>query len=407
MRKIFYQILALAVMLLAIAGVFRLLENRYVGRELPPAAAIDPAAVPYDSFFLGRVLAVERQEKVTERVTVVKTFVKARLETGSEAGREVDIIQDSTIAIDGPASRFGDLAAGDRVVIAQIFGTDGVQYFVADRYRIPGLGWIAAIFFSLAIFFGRLKGLGSVLGLLFSVAILSQYLIPSLIAGANPLFTSLIAASAIAVVSLFLAHGFRRRTVVALFGTLLTLALSAGMAVLFVRTGYLFGFGSEDAYYLQQFGPLAGLDFRGLLLGGIIIGVLGVLDDTTTIQAAAVEELKLANPSLTFGQLYQRAMSVGREHITSLVNTLVLAYAGAGLPLFLLFSATPNQPGWVTFNSEFIAEEIVRTLTGSAALILAVPITTALAAWHFSRIAPTAGKSDDESRHDHGHVHPM
>ncbi|MEK9181053.1 MAG: YibE/F family protein, partial [Patescibacteria group bacterium] len=127
------------------------------------------------------------------------------------------------------------------------------------------------------------------------------------------------------------------------------------------------------------------LDLRGLLLAGIIVGALGVLDDTTTVQAATVEELKQANPAFTFADLYRGGLSVGREHITSLVNTLVLAYLGSQLLIFILFYAGPNQPLWVTLNSEFIGEEIIRTLVGSATIILAVPITTLLAAWYFSR----------------------
>ena len=122
-------------------------------------------------------------------------------------------------------------------------------------------------------------------------------------------------------------------------------------------------------------------NLRGLLLGGIILGALGVLDDITTGQAAAVDELRRANPAFPVRELYRRGLSVGTEHITSLVNTLFLAYAGASLPLFILFTIYDEAPLWVTLNSEFIAEELVRTLVGSVALILAVPITTILASF--------------------------
>ncbi|HYC80108.1 MAG TPA: YibE/F family protein, partial [Candidatus Binatia bacterium] len=146
------------------------------------------------------------------------------------------------------------------------------------------------------------------------------------------------------------------------------------------------------------------LNLRGLLLGGIILGVLGVLDDITTAQSAAVYEIRRANPALPFKELYSRGLSIGREHISSLVNTLFLAYAGASLPLFLFFTAGDHpQPFWVTLNSEFIAEELIRTLVGSVALMLAVPITTFLAAYYFSR-RPVEQSAAGEHSH-HGHFH--
>jgi uncharacterized membrane protein len=160
------------------------------------------------------------------------------------------------------------------------------------------------------------------------------------------------------------------------------------MAIIFVAIGKLFGLGSEEAIYLQLV-PLEQLNLQGLLLGGIILGALGVLDDITTAQSAAVDELRKANPALGARELYRRGLSVGTEHITSLVNTLFLAYAGASLPLFILFTIYNDMPLWVTLNSEFIAEEIVRTVVGSVALILAVPITTAAAAAIFSRPRPS------------------
>ena len=164
--------------------------------------------------------------------------------------------------------------------------------------------------------------------------------------------------------------------------TLITLTLSIGIALLTVSWAKLFGLGSEEAFYVQV-GTFANLNLRGLLLGGIIIGILGVLDDITTAQAAAIEEIHRANPKLNFFELAKRGLSVAGEHIVSLVNTLALAYIGASFPLLLLFSQA-YVPIWVALNSERVIEEIVRTLIGSSALVFAVPITTYLAAWFFS-----------------------
>ena len=218
----------------------------------------------------------------------------------------------------------------------------------------------------------------AILGLGFSVIILLQILAPQILTGSNPLLIAIVTACIIAVGSMYLAHGINKNTSIALLSTIATLAVACIASVAFVSVTKLFGLGTDEAFYLQSgYADLASL--KGLLLSGIIIGTLGVLDDVTTSQVAAVSELRNTDPSLTPAALYTKGLRIGREHITSLINTLALAYAGASLPLFLLFLAN-TQPLWVTLNSEFVSEEIVRTVTGSISLILAVPIATALAA---------------------------
>jgi uncharacterized membrane protein len=155
------------------------------------------------------------------------------------------------------------------------------------------------------------------------------------------------------------------------------------LATLFVNLSQLTGFTSEEAGFLQAYKPGL-INMKGLLLSGIIIGVLGVLDDITISQSAIVEQLKKANQKLKPIELYQKAMSVGRDHIASMINTLILVYTGAALPLLLLFIDNPH-PFSQVINYEIIADEVVRTLVGSIGLILAVPITTLLAVWFVSK----------------------
>ncbi|MDD5751285.1 MAG: YibE/F family protein, partial [Candidatus Peribacteraceae bacterium] len=171
---------------------------------------------------------------------------------------------------------------------------------------------------------------------------------------------------------------FHKRTFVAFLSTLATLAIAAGLATLFVHAAKLFGAGSEEALFLQS-GMLEHVNLRGLLLGGIIIGCLGVLDDVTVAQTAVVDELRKTNPSIDTHNLIRASMSVGKEHIASMINTLALAYAGASMPLLLLFTTPNDYPLWFTLNGEFLAEEIIRTLVGSTALLFAVPIATVFA----------------------------
>lgn len=352
------------------------------------AAPTDQAAqiaaaesLPPDEYYKGVVLKLEDQS--THDVGGAKetiTEYRVKITSGKEKETEVSV-QISDLDQTFKSRTF---EPGDLVVMVKSWQPDQpAKWYFADNYRIRPLFWIALLFLLAAVIFGRLRGLTSVLGLGVTVAVIIYYVVPRIAAGHDPLVTCLIAAVAIATLSLYLAHGFNTRTSIALVSTLITLGISAWMAVSWVHWARLFGMGSEDAIFLQGAG-LPDIDLRGLLLGGILLGVLGILDDITTAQAAIVEELKRANSKLRFKELYSRGISVGREHIASLINTLFLAYAGASLPLFLLFSVNKGQPLWFIVNSETIAEEIVRTLVGSVCLILAVPITTALAASYFS-----------------------
>jgi uncharacterized membrane protein len=339
--------------------------------QSPPLQASD---VP-DEFYRGRVIEIEsEQEQGLGGVSQLTQVVRLRVTTGPESGSEI------TALYALPTEHRGQrLHTGDRVVLIRTFDAGGRSYEIVDRDRVAPLIVIALLFAGAAIAFSRVRGLTSLVGLAVSLLVLAKMVAPRILAGGNPLAASLLGACVIAVASIYLAHGFSRRTSVALVGTIITLAIAAGLAIAFVGLTGLQGTGSEEAVFLQA-GYLERVNLRGLLLGGIILGALGVLDDVTTAQAAAVEEISRANAALSPRELYRRGLSVGQEHITALVNTLVLAYAGASLPLFLLFTLNTDQPLWVTINSEFVAEEIVRTLVGSLALILAVPITTLLAA---------------------------
>ncbi len=333
-----------------------------------------------DEFYRAKILTM-KEEIGTEDTVASVYIIEAQIKNGLEKGKLVTITHyDSTGSFEKR-----NVGIGDTVVLTKTYDYTGTPlYYLMDVYRIPPLSFIAGIFFFLAIWFGKKKGVTSLLGLLVSFFILIKFVVAQILAGSDPLFISLIGATTIAIVSIYLAHGLQKRTTVAVISTLITLWLAALLAWMFVSLTRLTGFGTEEAFLLAS-GPLGHVDLKGLLLAAIIIGALGVLDDITTAQAATIDEIKKANPALSFVQLYKHGLSVGQEHISSLINTLVLAYAGASFPLFLLFQYNHLQPAWVILNSEFIAEEVVRTLVGSTALILAVPITTLLATYTFSR----------------------
>ncbi len=362
---------------------------------LPATSVSAQSGEPEANYFRARVTAIEHVETdASMGLTREVQTVRLRLESGPEEGTETRL--ENGIVNDREDMR---LHEGDRVVLEQLEKSDGtVRYLVREQYRLPALVMLVAGFCVLAVLLGGLMGLTSLLGLGVSIGVLVIYVVPAIGGGQNPLAVSLIGSFIIACTSLYLAHGFHKRTTVALLSTLLTLGISVLLAMLFVRVAKLFGTGTEEAMFLQL-GPLEQVNLRGLLLGGMVIGCLGVLDDITTAQTAAVDEIRKANPSLTASELWRAGMSVGREHIAALINTLALAYAGASLPLLLLFRTQGDLPLWLTLNSEFLAEEIIRTLVGSTTLLFAVPLSTWLAVTVLPKLKGGGG-------HTHFHAHP-
>jgi uncharacterized membrane protein len=229
----------------------------------------------------------------------------------------------------------------------------------------------------MAVFIGKWQGATSLVGMGLSFLVIFKFILPKISAGSDPVQIAILGSLVIIPATFILSHGLNKKTGIAIAGTLIALIITGVLAKAFVEAAKLTGFASEEAGFLQAYKPDL-INIKGLLLAGIIIGVLGVLDDITVSQSAIVEQLKEANPRLKAGELYKKAMTVGKDHIASMVNTLVLVYTGAALPLLLLFVDNPH-PFSEIVNYEIIADEVVRTLVGSIGLMLAVPITTFIA----------------------------
>lgn len=266
---------------------------------------------------------------------------------------------------------------GEAVVLAATpGGPPGFEYQFADRERRSVLTWITLLFAAAVIALGRWRGLAALAGLGISVIVILWLVLPGILNGAPPVVVALTGASVIAFGALYLTHGFQRLTDVALIGTLSSLALTAALSGLVLAAARISGFSSEEAIFLSFF---EGIDIRGLVLAGTVLGAAGALDDVTVTQASAVQEIWRASPDTTAQELFRRGLSVGRDHIAATVNTLLLAYAGASLPLLVLFVISGQELTLVA-NSEVVAIEIIRTLVGSIGLVAAVPVTTWLAA---------------------------
>ena len=268
------------------------------------------------------------------------------------------------------------LQPGDHVVVAHD-NNDAGGYYFSDFQRGRPLMLLAIVFAVVVVAIARWRGFAAIAGLGVTWIVLVKFLLPGLLDGENPVLVAVIGASCIMLVVLYLAHGVSIRTTTALLGTVTSLALTAGLAAVFTALTHVSGASSDEATYLQTI--VGRVDLRGVVLAGVVIGSLGVLNDVTVTQASAVWEIAAASPARTVRRLYVSGMRVGRDHIASTVYTLVLAYAGASLPLLLLFNAS-GQPVGRVLTGDAVTEEILRTLIGAIGLVAAVPITTALAA---------------------------
>lgn len=270
-----------------------------------------------------------------------------------------------------------ELEPGDVVYLAAFTNEDGlVDYQYVDRDRRPLLLGLSLLFAVAVIGLGRIRGVAALVGLAVSVALLLWFILPAIITGRDAVLVAMVGGGAIALVSLYLAHGYNPLTHVATLGAFSALALTTALSWVVVELAGFSGLASEEAFYLLS---IPDLDLSGLLLAGFVLGTIGALDDVTVTQASAVWEVRNANPDLGAAELYQAGLRVGRDHIVSTVNTLLLAYAGASLPL-LIFFTLGNQSLGLIASSEVVAVEIVRTLVGSIGLVAAVPVTTWLGA---------------------------
>lgn len=279
---------------------------------------------------------------------------------------------------------------GDHVLVTVTPRPEGgYVWMITDIVRTGALAALGIVFVAFAILVSGWKGVRALVSLAISFVILLGFVLPQILAGRDPVLVSVVGSLVLLAITLYLTQGWRLKTHAALMGVCITLILTGVLAALAVHLTRLSGFGSEEAMFLQTAGVAVNL--RGILLAGMIVGALGVLDDVIVGQASAVMELADANPALDWRELYRRAMNIGQDHIAATINTLVLAYVGAAMPVLLLFQIYP-EPWLQTLNREMIAEEIVRTLVGSLGLIAAVPITTLIASvWRARRaVAPAS-----------------
>ncbi|HKC15024.1 MAG TPA: YibE/F family protein [Patescibacteria group bacterium] len=331
-----------------------------------------------EAFGKGKIVEVfQPTTQEINGITISSQKYKVEIIEGAEKGKTVIIEQ----SID-PRLPSQKLNAGDTVVInSKPNPNKTMAYSIYEPYRLNTLLILSILFLLLVILVAGKRGLGAVTGLIVSFGVIGLWIIPSILQGADPLQVSIAGATLILIVTTFVAHGVSLKTTAAIFGTAIALLFAGFLATTVVGLLHIVGLGDENIYNLQVGTPFP-INPQGLLLGGIIIGTLGALNDITTTQAITIFTLVRENPKQKLSELFGKGMIIGREHIASLINTLILAYAGSSLAVLIVFELNPAKlPWWVILNNEATMQEIIKSLVGASALILAVPLTTFLACW--------------------------
>jgi len=370
MKKSFLLIFLIIILLLAAFFVWGI--PYFFGTSLPEAMSSPLGA----GTAKAEVTAILEEGEITlGDTTQTYQLLRVRMLDGEYAGVPFDIDYGKR-QLHPPGIRFD---VGDVILVSLSQGPNGVvNAYFADYVRTPMLGWLALAFALAIVVTGKWKGFRSLLAMGFSLFVIIGYIIPHILTGEDPVRVSIIGSAILLTVTLYLTYGWTLKTHASTIGMILVLVLTGTLAWFAIQLARLNGTGDEEAFFLLQMSSVT-INLRGLMLGGMIIGALGVLDDLVTTQSSAVFELHATDATLGFRALVARAMRIGQDHVAATVNTLVLAYAGASLPSLLMFSL--NRGNYLTLlNFEFIAEEVVRTLVGSLGLIAAVPLTTVIAA---------------------------
>jgi uncharacterized membrane protein len=378
--RIFLVLMVLVSGLVSASSLAQTAQNQTGQPASPPAdpgmPTISDPAVPGDATTQPANLGPENNN-ATEYLEGTITKLLPLPAGSKDQGRdlEVKLNNGETVRVIDSEGKF---KAGQDIEVFKTLGPDSdTVYYATDYIRRLPIGILVAVFVIIATVVGRGKGFRAVLGMFACIAMIMLAIVPAIAAGYNPILCAILGASLILTISVYFVHGVNITSSAALAATIVSAAITLGLAELFSQLSRLSGFGQHDALFLQSQG--LDVDVYALMIAGMLIGSLGALVDSTVAQAAVVRELANLNPQMRGRDLYQSAMAVGFDHIGSLINTLVLAYAGASLPLFVLIRADQMTVGRV-LNLELIATEIVHALVGSIGLILAVPIATFLAA---------------------------
>ena len=331
----------------------------------------------------GEIIEIVEEKEIEHKETKEKQLyqkIKILVTKGDKKGEEI-ISENGT----QPMGHTNKYRVGDEILISQMIDAEGNEiYYIVDYIRTKSLGILFAIFTVLAVLVGRKKGFLSLLSMALSFLIIFVFLLPQIEQGKDPILITILTSMIIIPITFYLSHGFNKKTTIAIVGTIIALIITGILSVIFSNLVHLSGAESEEVLFLQGMNNTT-YNLKGLLLAGILIGTLGIMDDITISQTSIVHQLYDLKKDISTKELFKRSLELGRDHIASMINTLILVYAGASMPLLLLFLSDDRTFGEV-ISLEVVSTEIVRTLVGSIGLILAVPITTYLACYFVKKL---------------------
>lgn len=354
---------------------------------LYPSLLSAETSAPKDSIFKAEVIKIleQKQNTLPDGSTVEQQNLLLLGLEGEYKSKQISHIGINDFEVISSAL----YSPGDKVLVVANPDADGnVNFYITDFVRTDKILFLFLLFIFVTVVVGKTKGLRSLASLFITFLVIISFIIPQIIKGSNPVLITMVGSFVILLAIIYITEGLKPKSHLAVISILFSLLITVILSYLFVNLAKLTGLISEDVFFLVNIGE-ADINFKGLLLAGIIIGALGVLDDVVISQISTVEELTKANQYLSPKEIYKRAYSVGVSHISSMTNTLFLAYAGASMSLLIIFiSGQSAFNSWIQIiNNEQIATEIVRALAGSIGLILSVPISTYFAVIWFNKLS--------------------
>ena len=330
--------------------------------------------------FKAEVIEIIAQEKNVREDGSIFYQQNLRLKalTGERKGEE--FVYEGISEIEVASSDLYEV--GDKVYVDLFTEPSGLEVaYVVGVVRSGAIYLLIFVFTLAVVAVGRLKGLRALLSLVLSFFIILYFILPQILNGRDPFLISLLGGLFIMTTIIYLTEGWKKKSHLAILSVFLSLTFTLILSIIFTKLTRLTGLAQEEAVFLIGIGQVE-INFRGLLLAGMIIGAIGVLDDIVVGQIESVARIKEANPKLPPKKVFNLAYKIGNTHLGAIINTLFLTYAGAALPLLLLFVL--NREVGLSFeraiNTEAVTTEIVRTLVGSIGVIASMPIATFLAA---------------------------
>ncbi|KKR33123.1 MAG: hypothetical protein UT64_C0014G0006 [Candidatus Falkowbacteria bacterium GW2011_GWF2_39_8] len=354
-----------------------------IPQEIIDGAAGELNAEPSSNIetFKAKVIKIldEKEETLENNRKLKKQKLLVRGSVGKYAGKEIEIdMTDDQGSIVSNVYR-----VGDTVLVMQSFDAVGNGVFVVtDLVRTNIILWVFIAFVALLLAVGKFKGVRALLSLVLSFLVIVEYIVPQILNGADPVMVTVIGSFGILVAVVYVTEGFNKTSHIGAISIFISLLATIALSWFLVKIARLAGLSSEEAAFILDIGKQS-MNLQGILLSGIIIGTLGALDDIVIAQVTVVEQLYAVNSRMPRKEVFRKAFRVGVAHISSMTNTLFLAYAGAGLPLIILYVSGKSSFGsWdAAMNNEMIATEIIRTLAGSIGIVLAVPISIFISVW--------------------------